>query len=318
MTLESYLVAAFAVVLTGISKSGFAGGLGVLGVPLVAMTMPPQGAAVLLLPILVGIDLLSIWQYRRAWRASTVLALLPGAAFGIGIGIAGFAHLNEDALRLGIGLLALLFVARFAWAPPVDAGSERASAPTVFAMSALSGFAGFLAHAGGPPIKGTFLRLGLEKSAFVGTNAVFFCILNLAKAAGYMALGLFSAEGLLASASLIPFLLLGVGSGFALHSRIPQAQFTRLAYALLALAGTSLVMTGLVGLFDSQRRGPFGVLSSAHTEEIAAACPIRGPELHSFLAVPECGVFESLFGTAQTRHARRMPAFLAALSRCSA
>ena len=45
MTLESYLVAAFAVVLTGISKSGFAGGLGIVGVPLVALTMSPQAAA---------------------------------------------------------------------------------------------------------------------------------------------------------------------------------------------------------------------------------------------------------------------------------
>ena len=44
MTLESYLVAAFAVVLTGISKSGFAGGLGIVGVPLVALTMSLQAA----------------------------------------------------------------------------------------------------------------------------------------------------------------------------------------------------------------------------------------------------------------------------------
>ncbi|MEM1428964.1 MAG: sulfite exporter TauE/SafE family protein [Pseudomonadota bacterium] len=249
MTIESYVLAALAVVLTGISKSGFAGGLGILGVPLVALSMSPQAAAVLLLPVLVAIDLISIWRYRRDWRVTTILALVPGAAFGIGLGMAGFARLNEDALRLGVGLCALAFVARSVrtgTAGPAPAAKARRG--TVFAMSALSGFAGFIAHAGGPPIKGTFLRMGLPKSAFVGTNAIFFFMLNVAKAAGYGALGLFSAQGLLASLSLAPFLVAGVAFGFALHDRVSQALFSRVAYVLLGVAGVNLVVMGTWGL----------------------------------------------------------------------
>ncbi|WP_425091681.1 sulfite exporter TauE/SafE family protein [Tropicimonas sp. S265A] len=249
MTTDAYLVAALAVALTGISKSGFAGGLGILGVPLVALTMPVQEAAVLLLPVLVGIDLLSVWRYRRAWQARLVLVLLPGAALGIVLGMVGFSQVDPDGLRLAIGVMALVFVARFVWRGPDTAPVTAAPRAVVFLASLLSGFAGFVAHAGGPPIKGTFLRMNLDKSAFVGTNAVFFFVLNMAKGFGYGALGLLTTEGLWASALLVPFLLIGVGLGMALHDRIPQALFVRLAYGLLALAGLNLVVLGGASLW---------------------------------------------------------------------
>ena len=230
MTLDSYLVAAIAVVLTGISKSGFAGGLGVLGVPLVALTMSPQAAAVLLLPVLIGIDILSVWRYRAAWQARVILTLLPGAALGITLGMIGFSRIDPNLLRIAIGVMALWFAARF-FRPrrKTVAPAPKANQSVIFLVSALSGFAGFVAHAGGPPIKGTLLRMGLDKSAFVGTNAVFFFTLNLAKGVGYAALGLFSVDGLLASATLAPFVLIGVAIGFALHKRLSQAAFLRIA-----------------------------------------------------------------------------------------
>ncbi|MEL6595706.1 MAG: sulfite exporter TauE/SafE family protein [Pseudomonadota bacterium] len=245
MTLDSYLVAAIAVVLTGISKSGFAGGLGVLGVPLVALTMSPQAAAVLLLPILIGIDILSVWRYRTAWQARVILTLLPGAALGITLGMIGFSRIDPNLLRIAIGVMALWFAARF-FRPrrKTVAPAPKANQSVIFLVSALSGFAGFVAHAGGPPIKGTLLRMGLDKSAFVGTNAVFFFTLNLAKGVGYAALGLFSVDGLLASATLAPFVLIGVAIGFALHKRLSQAAFLRIAYILLAIAGLNLIVIG--------------------------------------------------------------------------
>lgn len=245
MTLDSYLVAAIAVVLTGISKSGFAGGLGVLGVPLVALTMSPQAAAVLLLPILIGIDILSVWRYRTAWQARVILTLLPGAALGITLGMIGFSRIDPNLLRIAIGVMALWFAARF-FRPrrKTVAPAPKANQSVIFLVSALSGFAGFVAHAGGPPIKGTLLRMSLDKSAFVGTNAVFFFTLNLAKGVGYAALGLFSVDGLLASATLAPFVLIGVAIGFALHKRLSQAAFLRIAYILLAIAGLNLIVIG--------------------------------------------------------------------------
>ncbi|MEM1265298.1 MAG: sulfite exporter TauE/SafE family protein [Pseudomonadota bacterium] len=249
MSPEAYSAAAVAVVLTGVSKSGFAGGLGILGVPLVALTMPPQDAAVLLLPVLLGIDLLSVWRYRSDWTARIVVALLPGAVIGIGLGMVSFADLDPDLLRIAIGLMALVFVGTHLRHRPTSRdAAPRAQWPKVFLASMMSGFAGFVAHAGGPPIKGTLLSLNLGKTAFVATNAIFFFTLNLTKAAGYTALGLFSAQSLLGALSLTPFLVLGVWLGFALHTRVSQTLFVRLAYILLSVAGLNLIVIGVAAL----------------------------------------------------------------------
>ncbi|PJI92306.1 hypothetical protein BC777_1151 [Yoonia maricola] len=249
MTFESYLVAAFAVIITGISKSGFAGGLGILGVPLVALTMPPQAAAVLLLPVLIGIDMLSVWRYRAALKPRMIGFLLPGASIGIALGMFSFSRVNPDYLRIAIGIMAIGFVARFVWSKGAAAQIHvRQNRGGVLIASVLSGFAGFVAHAGGPPIKGTLLGMNLDKTAFVGTNAFFFFLLNLAKGGGYAALGLFSTHGLLASASLVPFLVIGVWLGFSLHKRVPQQAFMRLAYGLLAVAGCNLLVLGVVSV----------------------------------------------------------------------
>ncbi len=47
-----WLLAFAGVVLTGISKSGFAGGAGVVAVPLLALVLPVERAAALMLPLL--------------------------------------------------------------------------------------------------------------------------------------------------------------------------------------------------------------------------------------------------------------------------
>ena len=60
MALLTLTVIALVVVLTGISKSGFAGALGVFAVPLLLLVMPAVDAIALMLPILIVADVLSL------------------------------------------------------------------------------------------------------------------------------------------------------------------------------------------------------------------------------------------------------------------
>lgn len=59
-TTEFYVVTAFAVIITGISKSGFGGGLGVMSVSLMSLYVPPQFAVAVLMPVLLAMDLLIV------------------------------------------------------------------------------------------------------------------------------------------------------------------------------------------------------------------------------------------------------------------
>ncbi|GIT90030.1 UPF0721 transmembrane protein [Jannaschia pagri] len=247
LDLTFYALATACILLTGISKSGFGGGLGVLSVPLLSLHVSPQLAASVLMPILLAMDILIVVQYRARWRPAVVAMLLPGALLGLSLGAGGFVALDPDMVRLGIGLLALGFVAQALW---VRTDTAQPTPITVFALGMLSGFASFVAHAGGPPVKGILLRQNLEKAVFVGTNTMFFFTMNAIKTVAYGAMGHLSAETLTVSLWLSPALLVGVALGTVLHRYLGAQAFVWLVRVVLAVAGVRLTWLGLVGLWQ--------------------------------------------------------------------
>lgn len=104
-------VTALAVVLVGLSKGGL-GGMSLLGVPLMALVMPPVTAAAILLPVLVVMDVVSVasWWAWVDWQI--MRRIMPGAVAGIGIGWASAELVSDSAVRLVVGLVSLAFVAR--------------------------------------------------------------------------------------------------------------------------------------------------------------------------------------------------------------
>ena len=61
-----------AVLLVGLSKGGFGGAMALLGVPLMSLVMPPVQAAAILLPILIIMDVVSLWAWRGNHDRSTL------------------------------------------------------------------------------------------------------------------------------------------------------------------------------------------------------------------------------------------------------
>ena len=62
-----YAAAVPAVILVGLSKGGLGGAMGFVGVPLMALAMSPVQAAAILLPILVLMDMVSLWSWRGVY-----------------------------------------------------------------------------------------------------------------------------------------------------------------------------------------------------------------------------------------------------------
>src|SRR5690606_9554316 len=80
-----YATALPAVILAGLSKGGFGGAMGFVGVPLMALVMSPIQAAAIMLPILVLMDMVSLWTWRGVYDRATLAVMLPGSLVGIGI-----------------------------------------------------------------------------------------------------------------------------------------------------------------------------------------------------------------------------------------
>ena len=89
-----YGVAAPAVVLLGISKSGFGAGFGSLAVPLMAMAVTVPQAAAILMPLLFVIDVLVIAAYRRDFDAVLLKFLVPWGLLGTLVGYLTFSILE--------------------------------------------------------------------------------------------------------------------------------------------------------------------------------------------------------------------------------
>ena len=236
-----YLVAAAAVAMTGVSKSGFGGGLGVLAVPLMSLFISPQLAVAIMMPILLAMDLMIIHQYRGQWNRRIVGSLLPGAFAGLALGAALFQWMNAEVIRFLIGLLALVFVALFILGRNRSETEREASSLVGSVLGTVSGFASFVAHAGGPPVKGYLLSRLPEKTEFVATNTVFFFTLNAIKTIAYGGSGVMSVQSLNISLLLAPLLILGILTGKKLHGLVDQKVFVPIVYGFLAMTGAKLL-----------------------------------------------------------------------------
>ncbi len=248
-----------AVLLAGISKGGLSG-LGALSVPMLALVLPPGQAAGLMLPILCLMDLFGLWAYRGHWDAGQLRLLLPGAVLGIGVGVLAFGHLDENAVRALIGVIAVLFALN-QWLKPVLQARLMRAAPAgappsrlkgrlkgLF-WSGLSGFTSFLAHAGGPPLMIYLLPLRLEKMQFAGTTVVLFGVVNYVKLVPYFWLGQIDRANLSTALLLAPLAPVGIWLGLWLTKRIAEALFYRISFVLLFLSGAKLLYDGLKGSF---------------------------------------------------------------------
>ncbi len=242
-----YAAAIPAVLVIGVSKGGFGGGLGVLAVPLMSLAVSPIQAAAILLPILCFMDIISTRVFWKRWSTTELRVVLPAAIVGIGLGTVVFSLLSEALIRLIVGVVAVAFTL-YHYASKL-AGKAHVTWPPWAGRIAgtVAGFTSFVAHAGGPPVDMYLLRRPLDKTAFVGTTAFFFLVVNYVKLIPYAWLGQFDTTNLVTSVALFPVAAAGVLGGYWMHRRVSDSVFFGLVYLLLLFVGIKLISDGLAG-----------------------------------------------------------------------
>ncbi|MFM8747365.1 MAG: sulfite exporter TauE/SafE family protein [Aestuariivirga sp.] len=238
-----FLVAGAAAFFVGASKGGLPM-VGVLGVPLLALVMPPVAAAALLLPVYIVSDMVGLWAYRKQYSGRNLAILVPAMIGGVGLGWATARITEEWMVTLLVGLVGLYYCAtvvlRKADAPPRPADVPRG----VF-WGAIAGFTSFVSHTGGPPYQTYVLPQRLPKMVFAGTSTIVFAIINLVKVIPYWALGQFNVSNLEVAAMLSPVAVVGALLGYKLTTVIPEKLFYRLVEVALFLISLKLVYGAL-------------------------------------------------------------------------
>lgn len=239
------MVAVPAVLLNSISKGGFGGAFGGIAVPLMALAISPLQAAAVMLPLLCLADLFGLRYYLGRWDTPNLWIMIPGGLFGIALGAFSFGQLSEQAVRMIIGGIAVLF-SMYHFSGVAD---RLAPAPSSmgkgFFWSGVSGYTSFVAHAGGPPAMIYLLPQCLDKITYVATINMFFVTANAVKLIPYAWLGQFTVQSLLASLVLVPLVPAGVMLGFWLQRRVNHVWFYRIAQTCLFLSGAQLIWLGI-------------------------------------------------------------------------
>ncbi len=247
-----------AVLIMSMAKAGFGGGVGVLAVPLFAAALPPDRALGMLLPLLIVADCFSNLHHIKHRSSRHLRWLVVGALIGVVLGTVVFLALQHGAtqadasarlnrtLNLLVGSVCVVIVVVQVWR--LFGGSLPHMPGTPLAGHVAGGIAGFvstLTHGAGPIVSIYLLECKLDKRLLVGTAALYFLLINLAKVPTFVAIGFITRDTLLQSLWVLPLIPLGTMLGYWLHHRVAEKPFAVIMYLGAAAAAGNMIYKGL-------------------------------------------------------------------------
>ncbi|MEQ1769712.1 MAG: sulfite exporter TauE/SafE family protein [Devosia sp.] len=244
-----WAVAVAIVFVVGLSKSGLVGSIGLIAVPALAFVMPARDATGMLLPVLLVMDAIAIWIYRKDANWRVLAIMLPGALIGTLIGWLIWSVVTDQQVLLVVGIIILLFTLDALF--PIRKRLENLPPSRGWGTfwGTVSGITSFISHTGAPPYQIYTLPLRMTPTMFSATSAFFFAIVNAMKLVPFYFLGQLSITNLEKSAILAPVGVAGVAAGVFLVRRISAKAFYTIAYTLILLLGLKLTYDGFMGTF---------------------------------------------------------------------
>tara|TARA_B100001123_G_C15151331_1_gene963633 strand:+ start:258 stop:995 length:738 start_codon:yes stop_codon:yes gene_type:complete len=238
-----YFTVGIGVILFGIAKGGFAGPIAILSIPLMSLTMSPQKAAGILLPILIIMDFIALYIYWKKWDLKNIKIIIPISIIGIIIGTFTFSFVSDDGIRIIIGVIAILFI--FLSFIQKNSFLIKPTKNKGFFWSLIAGYTSFLIHSGGTPINFFLLPQKMNKTIYMGTITLFFLIINLIKLIPYYYLGQLDISNIKTSLLFSPLAPVSILIGYYLHKKVSESIFYNFIYFFLGIGGIKLIYDGI-------------------------------------------------------------------------
>lgn len=228
--------------LISLSKGGLGGMAGTLSTPLMALVMPVNQVLGLLLPIMLLADVFAIALHWRKWNGRLVWLLIPGAVIGVTIGTYFIANVSTNVLKIGLAIIALLFVAYKVLEKRI-LGSLKYQERNWHGWLAgtTAGFTSAMAHSGVPPISIYLMLQDVSPSVFIATSVLFYAILNWIKVPFYFFTGLFDFQRLWQISWVFPIVPFGVWIGRWLVTKVSKKIFDNIILVLLVVTALLLI-----------------------------------------------------------------------------
>lgn len=176
--------------------------------------------------------------WRDLWR------VMPWCILGVAAGVYSFKVLDAQTLARALGVFVVAYGTYSFWA------SHRSVAGVKLPMYAITPAAGTVAGFVGTifgSMAGMFFAIYLDmlkhgKHEFRATVAGILFGLGLFRGAGYVSIGAFDRDALLACAVALPMMMIGVFVGNRMHASLAPLAFKRLVAAILIASGVPLIV----------------------------------------------------------------------------
>lgn len=173
-------LAVLTAILVGVAKTGVSG-MGILVVPLIAMVFPAKESVGALLPMLIAGDVLAVIYYRRHAQWRQLVTLIPGVAAGMLIGGMFLTKLDNESMRIFLGVFVFLLLMIEGIARHLKLNEFKKLRAFAVLVGVLAGFGTTVGNAAGPIMGIYFIMMGFDKKQLMGSGAWFFLIVNTSK-----------------------------------------------------------------------------------------------------------------------------------------
>jgi uncharacterized membrane protein YfcA len=219
-------------------------GFGGVTVPLLALTMSLKTVVPMVTVLgILSSALILCTEYRYiVWR--DLWRVMPWCVAGVGLGVYFFKIIDALTLTRMLGGFVLAYGLHSLWA------TFRRSLKVKLPMFAVAPVAGMLAGFVGTmfgSMAGMFFAIYLDilkhgKDEFRATVAGILFGLGIFRGAGYIAVGEFTRDVVIACAVALPMMALGVFLGNRIHANLNDVMFRRLVAGVLVLSGIPLLL----------------------------------------------------------------------------
>jgi len=239
--ITSWILAFFAALILGISKSGIKG-IAIIIVTLMALAFGAKESTGLIVPLLVVGDIFAVIYYNRHAQWSYIYRFLPWMICGVLSGVVIGKDLNEATFKFGMAFIILGSVLMMYW---WDRRKSK-TVPTHWAfagsMGILAGITTMIGNLAGAFSNIFFLAMRLPKNEFIGTAAWLFFIVNVFKLPFHIFVWhTITPETLRINLCLVPAIFIGLFLGVRLVKLIKDDFYRKMILVLTAL-GALLIL----------------------------------------------------------------------------
>jgi uncharacterized protein len=239
LDLTIFVIGSFAAAfVTGLA--GFAFGLIAAAIWLHALT--PTQTTTLIVAYGLLVQGYAVWKLRHTLKASRLMPLILGSAVGVPVGIVLLRWVSPAHLRVGIGVLLVLFSLYNLVRPKLEVkgGGQAADAGLGFLNGVVGGSTGL---AGILIVIWSNMRgwqRDEQRAAFQPTGVATFLITLIALGG----VGLITVDTVKLFALGLPALAIGTWLGWKLYGKLDEASFRKGVLVFLLISGAALVAIG--------------------------------------------------------------------------